>query len=170
VEYDDGTVIEYTYDAAGNRTRLVVHTGTGNQPPPAVPTPFAAFHITGAWMAKLAHRANTDQFLVWGSFDLADTSDGMNVLNEAVTVAFGGLRQTLPAGSFLRMGRTFHLHGASGGVRLMHIYEHGQFLVWASGLDLSQIVLPNPVSFSLQIGNDLGVMDIPFDREGRFRQ
>ena len=106
-----------------------------------------------------------------GSFDLSSISDGIDVLNEDVTVRFDGFTDTIPAGSFFRddADQGFRFGGASGGITRVTIRDDGKFEVDAQGLDLSSINLSSPVHFSLRIDDDFGETTISLDSEGRFR-
>ncbi|MFQ5741652.1 MAG: FG-GAP repeat protein [Acidobacteriota bacterium] len=110
---------------------------------------------------------------VRGRFVLGASSDGIAVPYEDVTVTFNAYSETIPAGSFIRDDdddEGFQFNGASGGITQIKIWNDGRFRVKARGLDLSGIDLTNPVPFSLQIGDDLGVAEIPFDHKGRWKQ
>lgn len=121
---------------------------------------------------ELDRGATGDRFWVRGGFQLGATSNGIDVLNEDVTVIFDKFTETIPAGSFFRDDddEGFQFNGASGGITQINIRDDGRFRVRARGLDLSGIDLNNPAPFSLQIANDLGETEIPFDNKGRFRQ
>jgi hypothetical protein len=123
-------------------------------------------------VVKLGQNANRDRFQVWGRFIVEEMRDGMDIRNEDVTVTFGEFSQTIPAGSFFRIGQnaSYYSNQTSGGIRFMVIRDDGQFLVWSKDLDLSGIDLNVPVPFSLQIGGDLSATEIPFDDNGRFQK
>ena len=118
--------------------------------------------------------AATDEFEVEGSFEPASSSDGIDLLNESVTVTFDGFAETVPPGSFVRNtdDEQFEFIGASGGITQAHIKDDGSFRVEGKGLDLGSIITTNPVFFSLRIGDYLGQTTIlfgvePFDLEVR---
>ncbi|MFQ5804524.1 MAG: hypothetical protein ACE5JQ_16670 [Candidatus Methylomirabilales bacterium] len=127
--------------------------------------PFRVFDINRA-------EVRSDRFEVEGSFVVDVTSNGTDVPNEAVRVAFGGFTETIPAGSFFRDDddEGFQFGGASGGITRMDIRDDGGFRVKARDLDLSGIDTDAPVRFSLQVGFDYGERRISFDDRGRFRQ
>ncbi|MCH7883579.1 YncE family protein, partial [Patescibacteria group bacterium] len=135
------------------------------------PTAFDVFDIERA-RVKLNQRAARDRFRIRGNFVLSDTSDGIDVLNENIMVKFGTFSETIPAGSFIRDDDDdgFQFNGAKGGITQIKIRDDGEFRVRAKGLDLENIDLSKPISFSLQIGNDIGKTEILFNEDGRFRQ
>ena len=112
------------------------------------------------------------EFEVEGHFVLGDDSDGIDVLNEDVTVVFGTFSHTIPAGLFARDDEDegFEFDGTlPDGTRLkVEIGDDGEFEVEGDDLDLTGIDPNSPVPFSLQIGNDIGATTIDFDDEGEF--
>ena len=152
-------------DDAGN-TASVTHSY-------AVLVPFSLFDIEGGEL-ELEQGAATDEFEVEGSFELASTSNGIDLLNESVTVTFDGFTETIPPGSFVRDtdAEQFEFSGASGGITQASINDDGSFRVEGKGLDLGSIITTNPVFFSLRIGDYLGQTTIlfgvePFDLQVR---
>jgi len=129
---------------------------------------FAALDIEKAGM-KLRGPAR-DQFQVSGSLDLGAESDGVDVLNEAVIVTFGMFREMIPVGLFRCSDagkRKCIFNDTSGGITNMRITiaeDTLQFQVKAKGLHLSGISPDSPVPFSLQIGDDMGVVHIHPDK------
>jgi len=127
---------------------------------------------------KLGKKPDTDRFEVRGWYELGSESDGIDVLDEGVTVSFNGVSETIPAGYFFREGGRdggkYEFKGPSGGITRIKIKieEDGmiEFRIKARGLDLGTIDLTSSVPFSLQIGDYLGETVIPFDEKGRFRQ
>ena len=107
--------------------------------------------------------AEDDEFELEGFFELAETSDGIDVLNESVTVALGAFSQTIPSGSFFRSDDGFEFEGDDGGITEFEISDAGEFEIEAEGLNFSDIELDNLLPFSLRIGNDLGKTEILFD-------
>ncbi len=147
---------------------------------PAAEVPFDVFEIKKA-RVRWHEEANEYRFEVRGRIELGE-SDEIDVLNEGVTVTFGdGFSEMIPGAEFVRddddgKEEEFEFEGASGGITniKIEIEEDGEedavieFEVKARGLALGS--LTNPVSFSLQIGNDIGETGIWFDDEGRFRE
>lgn len=134
--------------------------------------PFDPFDIDRA-RVELDRGATRDRFRVQGVFELGAGNNGIDVLNEDVTVTFDGFTETIiPAGSFFRDDddEGFQYNGFPVGIKRISIRDDGKFEVRARGLDLSGIDLDNPVPFSLQIGDDFGETEITFDDKGRFRQ
>ena len=152
-------------DNAGN-TANVTHSYV-------VVIPFALFEVeTGNLELELG--AATDEFELAGRLESADTSNGIDVLNENVTVTFDGFTETIPAGSFVRNsdGDGFEFIGVAGGITQFLIRDGGSFRVNGEGLDLGSIVATDPVFFSLRIGDDVGETNIlfgvePFDLKER---
>jgi len=145
---------------------------------------FAYFTIERA-RVKLGKKPDTDRFEVRGRFEWGTTSDGLDelddVLNEKVTVTFDGFEETIPAGYFVWKKKHFEYEGPKNGaitkIKLKYDgkkdgEEDGviEFRIKARGLDLGSIDLTSSVPFSLQIGDDLGETDIPFDKKGHFRE
>ena len=152
-------------DLAGNTT-MVTHSYS-------VLVPFALFDLEKGEL-NLDQGAATDDFEVEGNFELAPTSNGIDVLNEAVTVTFDGFSETIPAGSFVRNSDDgeFEFIGLAGGITRVQINDDGRFRVSGRDLDLGSIVTADPVFFSLRIGDDLGETNTlfgaePFDLEER---
>ena len=133
-----------------------------------VPTPFV-FLVLGEAKVELTEESE-DEFEVKGEFALMFDSNGIDVLSEAVTVTFGGFRQTIPGGSFVRDedDEGFVFEGDPPGIKKIEIDDEGTFEVKAKDLDLSGLDLNVPVSFTLQIGDDVGAAEIPFDGEDKF--
>ena len=143
--------------------------------------PFDRFDVTRAWI-KISHRhANRDRVRVWGQFH---APDGINPVNEDVTVGFGGKEGfylTIPAGSFERKGRPkghrwwrskgkweYRAPHGTSGIRRMRIWDDGRFRMRAERLDLSDVDLQEPVDFSIWLGNNTGGFAIPFNHKGSF--
>ncbi|RMF67530.1 MAG: hypothetical protein D6743_04740 [Calditrichaeota bacterium] len=108
------------------------------------------------------------RFEVEGRFVLDGASDGVNVLNEEVTIVFDGFTAVLPPGSFQRDDEEFEFEEDRNGLKEVKIRLDGRFEVEGRDLTLSGITLPQSVFFSLRIGNDVGETEIPFDNDGRF--
>jgi hypothetical protein len=113
-----------------------------------------------------------DQFWVSGQFVLENTSDGLALLHEKVTMTFDALRETIPAEAFFlfRNGRGFRVFKGIRGATTIYLDEYGSFSVTVRGVDLGAIDLTNPVPFSLQVGNNLGTTAILFNHEGHFQK
>ena len=120
---------------------------------------------------KLHHSPNRDSFDVWGKFVLGDNSDGTDALNEDVIVTFNGYTETIPAGSFVRYKKHFeYKEPQKGAIMKIKLKDDGRFEVKAKGLDLDGIDLNDPVSYSLQVGDDLGETEIQFNKKGKFKK
>jgi hypothetical protein len=117
---------------------------------------------------RLQPRANRDQYTVQGTFTVNAGSDGIDVLNEDVTVVFDGFSETISAGSFVQRNRTtYRYDSAAGGITRMTVRNNGNIAVTAQGLELN-IDLSVPVPLSVQIGDDQGMANIQFNEDGRF--
>ena len=127
----------------------------------ALSNPFSLFEIERARVDRRG-RAR-DRFEVRGRFVLGATTDGIDPVNEDVTVALGAFAETIPAGAFRRHGDEFRFRGDSGGLEDVRIGDDGEFRIEARGVDLSGLDLSAPVVFSLQIGNDVGETTLKLD-------
>lgn len=101
-----------------------------------------------------------------GYLTLDAASDGVDPINEEVTVTFGEFTETLLAGSFVRSWRGYRYDNGNG-IRPMRIYDSGRFVLQLRRIDTSGIDLREPVPFTLQIGNDTGEVALKFNRRGR---
>ena len=139
---------------------------------PAAEEPFSVFEIERAHV-RLGE-GDRYRFEVRGRFELGTTSDGLDVLddvlNEEVTVTFDGIPLSIPGSDFFRDVDDESFRFKDGFIVHVRIRDDGTFRVNARGLEGGSIDLPGQVPFSLQIGDDLGNTDIPFDVEGLFRQ
>ena len=112
-----------------------------------------------------------DEFEVEGSFVLGEGNNGIDVLNEDVTVVFGTFSHTVSAGLFVRddddEGSEFDGTLPDGTRLKVEIDDDGEFEVEGRDLDLSGSDPNGSVFFSLQIGNDIGETTIAFD-DGEF--
>ncbi|GMR14356.1 MAG: hypothetical protein BMS9Abin29_2607 [Gemmatimonadota bacterium] len=127
-----------------------------------------------------------DQFEVEGEFTLGDASDGFDLLTEDLTITFGDLEFVIDAGSLVRERDHddhdddaddddddeggWRFRGEKPGITGIEIEDDGRFKVKAEGLDLSDIDLEDPVTFTLMLGDDAGSFDIDFDRRGKFER
>jgi hypothetical protein len=120
-------------------------------------------------VVRLRRRVNRDQFTVRGTLVKDENSDGTNVLEEDVTVVFGEFSQIIPAGSFVQIRReTYRYDGSTGGITRMTMRSNGNYTINAQGLELNDIDFSNPIPLSIQVGNDRGTVNIPFNDNGRF--
>ena len=120
-----------------------------------------------------------DEFEIEGTLAFGSTNNGIDVLNEDVTVVLGTFTERIPAGSFVREdddGAFEFEHdddaddGEGGnGITDMEIRDDGTFQVDAENVDLSGLDLSVPVPFALRVGDDLGSVAIPFDEDGEFQ-
>ena len=117
---------------------------------------------------KLHRKTDKDQFEVKGSLDLAATSDGIDILNEDVTVTLGEFSETIPAGSFALKGKAYRYNGPRGAITKMNFFDDGRFDVKAKGLNLNVESFTDPIPFFLAIDDDFGNVQIQFDRKGKF--
>ena len=106
-----------------------------------------------------------------GRFVLNDESDGVDVLNENVTVWFGDFSQTIFSGSFAQTtegeGASFTANAASG-VTEIAIFDDRTFRIVVSDIRLTLPGFDMPIRVSLHIGNDAGEATVMLDEAGRF--
>ena len=125
----------------------------------SVDAEFAEFVI---WEAELEldEAEDDDEFEVEGRFALANASDGVNLLSEAVAVEFGAFSHTIAPGLMVRdedhEGFEFYSTLPSGTRLSMEIGDNGVFEVEVEGLDLGAYDPDGSVDFSLRIGGDFG--------------
>ncbi len=117
--------------------------------------------------------ASADEFEVSGTLALGSTGDGIDPLNEWVTVTLGSFTETILAGSFERDNRRNEVKlerdpDGFTGITEMKITDTGEFTVEARNMDLSELDLTQPVPFALQIGDDIASVAIPFNEDGEF--
>lgn len=125
---------------------------------------FERLKITDA-RVKLQKR-RLDWFWVRGRLELGDGSDGIDPLAEGVAVGFGPFSELVEGSTLHRIGHAW-IHVSRDGVGLLYLDRWGSFLLSAHGVDLSGLDPRQPVPFSLEIGDDVGEVEIPFDARGR---
>ncbi len=116
-------------------------------------------------------KTKDEEIEIEGYFEVGDDSDGIDVLNEAITITVNEFSHMIPAGSFTRDDddEGFEYKDVFNGIEIkVEIRDDGEFEVELE--DIDGFDLTNPVSFSLQIGNDIGNTLIPFNAKGRFKQ
>ena len=101
------------------------------------------------------------EFDIEGSFILGAESNGIDPLTEKVNLQVGTLSITIPAGSFDVDDGAFEFDGVINGVELEATIERSgpgffEFEVSGDGANLTGTA--NPVTVSLAIGNDIGVV------------
>jgi hypothetical protein len=133
-----------------------------------VPMSFESLEISEAEVELGDDSSNDesdDEFEVKGDFVLGSDSNGIDVLGESVTVTFGDFRQTIPTGAFARNEDDdgFVFKGDPPGIKNIEIDDEGTFEIEAKDLDLSGLDLSASVSFTFQIGDEVGTEEIPFD-------
>lgn len=110
-----------------------------------------------------------DRCMVHGRFRLAGASDGIDPPHEEVTVTFDQFGQRIPGDLFSPTGNGFHFKDKGPGIKQLKLQADGQFEVDARDLALERLDPNRPVRFTLQIGDDRGEVEIPFDRNGHYR-
>lgn len=103
----------------------------------------------------------TDSFDIRGTFVPDAASNGINVLDEAVTIEIGEFSATLPAGSFVQHGNQRRSVRSADGV-MAQIWERGSeydFRVDAKQIDLSGKIT-NLTTIRLVIGDDRGEVNV----------
>ncbi len=73
--------------------------------------------------------------------------------------------QPVSAGSFVRKHNKFEFKAQKGatGITKIEIRDDGRIRVKAKKIELGDLDLSQPIEFSIQIGNDLGSLLIPFE-------
>ncbi len=105
-----------------------------------------------------------DEFEVEGSLTLGAGSDGIDLLNESVTLKVGTFSTTIPAGSFeLDDDGTFEFEGVIGGVELeveITPISGSSFDFESEGEGANLTGTINPVEIILIIGDDTGTASV----------
>ena len=133
--------------------------------------PFSGFAPRAEF--TLGPKANDDSYWVRGWLKLADTSNGIDPLTEAVTVKVGPFSHTLPAGSFTREGDSYVFKGALGAsvldVRITGSSTPGgySFKSCLKKAELKATTLEPEVQ--LTIGDDSGqtILDVGYAKFGK---
>ncbi len=132
--------------------------------PPEFDIGFSAFNITEA-KVKFKDNPNDDEFKIKGQFVLGDSNNGIDPVNEEVTVNVGTSSIVIPSPfSFAEetAGR-FKFNGTVNGSDVeMNIKKSGfntfDFKIKVKGTDLTDT--SNPVDVGLTIGNDAGTTNV----------
>ena len=124
-QIDTSTEGQQTFMVTATDFADITTTVTGSH---TVLTPFDVFEPEEG-LLELELGAATDGFEVEGRFEAADTGDGVDVLNEAVTVNFNGFVETIPAGSFVPNDEGFEYSADSSGITHASIKDDGRFQV-----------------------------------------
>ena len=153
----DSTVTCSAVDEAGNTTF-----GSFNV---TVLIPFAITTIKEAEV-ELEAQPLADEAEVGGTF-LLGPNNIVDVANQDVTITFGELTVTIPAGSFVRDddNNGFVIEGLPG-IDEVKIWDDGSFEVEWEDLDLLLASFDDPVDFTLQIGANIGLFSIQLDPGG----
>jgi hypothetical protein len=120
--------------------------------------------------ASLAHdkqKPGVDKLAAKGSFRLGAGNNGANPANESVTLTIGPFSQTIPPATFTRKDTRrktiWAFKGAKGGLTKMVITQAGeQWVFSAAGAGLTLVGITNPITVSLQIGDDSGSRSLFF--------
>lgn len=137
----------------------------------AVAGPFAAFSPRAE--LKFGPKANDDSYWVRGWLKLAESSNGIDPLTEAVTIKVGPFSHTLPAGSFVQEGAAYSFKGPVGpsalDVRITPSSNPGRysFKSCLKNGDLNGMVMPPKAS--LTVGDDSGeaTLDVGYAKFGK---
>jgi hypothetical protein len=135
------------------------------------PGAFAAFTPRAEFW--LGPKANDDSYWVRGWLKLANTSNGIDPLTEAITIKVGPFSHTLPAGSFAREGDSYVFKGPVGSsvldVRITASSTPGgySFKSCLKKADLESTTLKPDVQ--LTIGDDSGqaTLDVGYAKFGK---
>lgn len=102
-----------------------------------------------------------DSFNIRGRFVPSADGNGINVLEEAVTIEIGDFSATLPAGSFVQQGNQQKFVGSADGVKAQ-IWKRGSeydFHVDAGRVDLGGKIT-NLTTIRLMVGDDRGEVNV----------
>jgi hypothetical protein len=128
-----------------------------------VVAPFAHLEVDKL-AVKTSHHGRA-RFKVRGRYVPGVASDGIDLAEENVTVAFDGFYQTLPGSAFAPTGHGYHLRGTPPGIEDFRLWDDGRFQI--DGRDLAPIATRPVVTFVLSIGNDRGEASVvPDDGRG----
>ncbi len=115
-------------------------------------------------MVKFKHTPDNDEFMVKGKFVLGEGNDGINPVNEDVTVNVGTSSIVIPspylfveetAGKYKFEGK---IDGVDVKMKIVGTFDTFNFKIMAKGVDLTGT--PNPVDVELIIGDDIGQSSI----------
>ncbi len=131
-----------------------------------VVAPFA--HLDVEKLAvKTSHHGRV-RFKVRGRYVPGAASDGIDLAQENVTVAFDGFYQTLPGSAFAPTAYGHHLRATPPGIEDFRLWDDGRFQIDAR--DLAPIATRPIVTFVLSIGSDRGEVQVaPDDGRGHGR-
>ena len=131
-----------------------------------VVAPFAHLEVEKL-AVKTSHHGRA-RFKVRGRYVPGAASDGIDLAQENVTVAFDGFHQTLPGSAFAPTAYGYHLRAAPPGIEDFRLWEDGRFQIDAR--DLAPIATRPVVTFVLSIGGDRGEVQVaPDDGRGHGR-
>lgn len=130
------------------------------------------------WARAKLEPGDPHKLKVRGNMVLPPTGNGIDPANEDVTLKFGSYTETIPAGSFLPKGDRWVYKAPKAepfsGIKQIVLrdstvaksdldHDDGEYKIKLKGVDLSGIDFSIPVPFSIQIGDDVGHFNIPFD-------
>ena len=102
-----------------------------------------------------------------GDFILGADSNGIDIINEDVTVTMGNFVETIPAGGFQwdAVAQNYQYMGVSGGITKFVLTQNDKFNCDASGVNYGVADFAAPVYVALQIGDDMGEANVLFDQK-----
>lgn len=131
---------------------------------------FSAFNPRAS--LKTGAKPNDDAFKVLAKFNLGENSDGIDPLNENVTLKLGNFAITIPAGKFEQYGSDYRFEGIINKINLsaeIHMAKghskygwHGHddfdylFKLRAKNTTLNGLSVMLPPSLQLTVGDDMG--------------
>ena len=121
---------------------------------------FSSFSIKQAHI-RFNRTDNKDSFDIRGTFVPGAASNGINLLEEAVTIAVGEFSATLPVGSFVQHGNKLMFVASAHGM-LAQIWKRGSaynFRVHARHVDLGGKIA-NLTPIRVVIGDDCGEVNV----------
>jgi hypothetical protein len=131
----------------------------------AVLAPFDLFKIDRA-KAKISR--GEAELEVRGRFALSSQSNGIDPLNEKVTINLGKASLIIQPGSFVRNDNGFRFRAKVAGVRYrVVIKDDGRFRIRVRDFKAKKSDFSGAVPFKLLIGNDFGNTQVKFDLKNK---
>ena len=116
-----------------------------------------------------------DSYEIRGKFELSEFSNGIDPVNEEVTIGVGTSYFVIPPDSFQprRWGRSFEFKGEVEGARLSVRFDSERnqsfsYRLSARGVDLTNSMVP--IEVFLRIGDDLGSVTVPLYGELNYQR
>lgn len=126
--------------------------------------PYIAFQEFNISKAEIKDKKNGYKLSLAGDFIWGADSDGIDILNEDVTITIGDYIEIIPAGAFQwdAVEENYLYIGVTGGITKFVFKQNGTFSCKASDLDLDVMNFEMPVYVALQVGDDMGETGVFF--------